>query len=393
MSIKVRWLEKHQHLEYHIRTTYPDGKPCEERRKNPLHSNNRNELERWAVNREKELQRKWLEQRQEEFKPPTMAEAYADYMQRSEARGNEDSTLEWKREMYAHIVAHFGEDIRLDEIKDKHVEEFTKKLGATMKSKSVNNVLDVFLGIMRLAYRRNRIVKLPMVEKRKVNEGIPKHLDLEAFDKYQEAAIELEKEGIWQPLAIGELGAGSGLRRGEMLALHQKSIDFEGMRVKVEFSWFKGKTGEGARIVPTKGKRFRVAGLTELGAYVLKKHRHLRGPLVFYHQRRGWPVVPATPKVMYNWFDLACARARLSPAGKLHVLRHTFGTHQADAGTDAYRLQALMGHSDIRTTQVYVRIAAKAALEATEKLEAYRKAAKEAAKARSKGGGNGEATG
>jgi integrase/recombinase XerD len=38
------------------------------------------------------------------------------------------------------------------------------------------------------------------------------------------------------------------------------------------------------------------------------------------------------------------------------VLRHTFRTHPADAGTDTAVMRELAGHADIRTTSIYTAV-------------------------------------
>ena len=53
----------------------------------------------------------------------------------------------------------------------------------------------------------------------------------------------------------------------------------------------------------------------------------------------------------------AVKRAEIKKHVTSHVLRHTYATHLLEMGLDIMSLKELLGHTDIRTTLIYLHIA------------------------------------
>lgn len=63
---------------------------------------------------------------------------------------------------------------------------------------------------------------------------------------------------------------------------------------------------------------------------------------------------------------------RLLEGWTLHALRHAYATQLLDSGADLRRVQELLGHASLSTTQVYTEVSMGARHDANDKLTAYR---------------------
>jgi integrase/recombinase XerD len=148
--------------------------------------------------------------------------------------------------------------------------------------------------------------------------------------------------------AMIELAYGSGLRVSELVALPLADINLRGGFVRVT-----GKGGK-TRVVP-----INTATQMRIARYVEEdRPGWLRDPqerALFVTERGG----PMTRQGFWKSLRGYARRADVRlPAGDVspHKLRHSFATHLVEHGADLRAVQAMLGHADISTTQVYTQV-------------------------------------
>jgi site-specific recombinase XerD len=67
--------------------------------------------------------------------------------------------------------------------------------------------------------------------------------------------------------------------------------------------------------------------------------------------------MPVSKTKIRNVLKEAVQKAGIKKQVCVHTLRHTYATHQLEAGQNIMTLKESMGHSDIQTTLIYLHIA------------------------------------
>lgn len=133
-----------------------------------------------------------------------------------------------------------------------------------------------------------------------------------------------------------------GLRVSEVTRLRVADIDSK--RLVVHVRQAKGRKD---RLVPLSGVL-----LEELRAYW---QRYRPSEWLFPGQRRGRPV---TVGGVQRQFHAVVRQLGGSKKVSMHTLRHSYATHQLEAGVDLVTLQHLLGHRCLTTTAHYLHLSA-----------------------------------
>jgi len=160
-------------------------------------------------------------------------------------------------------------------------------------------------------------------EKKKRSSKLPVFVTYEEYRDYIIPNIKSRHHKIGVMLAFE-----SGLRISEVINLKPENIDVKRKRMN---------------IIGGKGDKDRVT--------ILPKH--------WKEEHFKYIPMPCSKRALQKAFEIACERSglyKIKPTVHFHSLRHGFATFLHEQGVSTEDIQILLGHSDISTTMVYVRV-------------------------------------
>jgi integrase len=176
-----------------------------------------------------------------------------------------------------------------------------------------------------------------------------RRIDLQVFSPEEVLAL-VRAAASAQDAAIYLTAAFTGLRRGELLALRWRDVDFAGSLVRVRASFCAGQ-----ETVPKSGKVRSVPMAPDVAIALARlAERHLwtgEDDLVFVGELGGH----LDGSALRRRYLEALSRAGLRQL-RFHDLRHTFGTRMITTA-DILRVKEWMGHADVQTTMRYLHYA------------------------------------
>jgi len=107
-----------------------------------------------------------------------------------------------------------------------------------------------------------------------------------------------------------------------------------------------------------KGSKERILPLDDSFSGHVKKHIENNHDLVYLFKgmEKGKPYARRTIQKIY---DHACENAGINRTGGVHNLRHSYATHLLEQGVDINKIKTLLGHSSVKTTQIYTHVSSR----------------------------------
>jgi integrase/recombinase XerD len=234
-------------------------------------------------------------------------------------------------------------------IADVGVTDLSRYLGALRRrglgSRSIARHLSAVRGLYRFLLDAGRVPRDPTqhLDSPRPARRLPRTLSVADTAALVEAPDTTRPDGL-RDRALLELLYASGLRASEALGLRVEDVNFKAGYVMVI-----GK-GDRQRLVPA-GAR----ALDWVRQYLVTiRPRQVRRecPALFLNRSGG----AMSRQALWGLIRRAARRAGLRVVVSPHTLRHSFASHLLERGADLRSVQAMLGHVDISTTQIYTHL-------------------------------------
>lgn len=276
---------------------------------------------------------------------PKVADAVADWLDWYKINRSENTHGDVTK-VLKHLLPFFG-NLKFSYITPSLIEQYkakrlsekimtggkARKEGATTtKRRTINKELNYLSGLLKYASKHNYCHPLPF--------------KIETFEKVRPPKPVIPTAKEMQALLdsidpeyylVALLMYDAGLRRSEALSVKAEDIFHENGFFRVI-----GK-GNKERFIPITTARLKTA-------------------LVKACKKTGTGYLSVNPETGKPWHSIrkaltrAAKKAGISQKVYHHLLRHSFGTHGLAAGINMRALQGIMGHEDIKTTEIYTHL-------------------------------------
>lgn len=257
-----------------------------------------------------------------------------------------NTLLAYRRDLagFERFLAH--ERRRLDAVAVSDLSRYLATLRRRgLGSRSVARHLSAVRGLYRFLLDGRHITRDPTehLDSPRPARRLPRTLSIEDTTALVEAPDTHRPDGL-RDRAMLELLYACGLRASEALGLRVEDVNFAAGYVTV--------TGKGnrQRLVPAGAQ-----ALDWVRRYctTVRPRQVRRECSALFLNRSGGSM---SRQALWNLIRRAARRAAIRAVVSPHTLRHSFASHLLERGADLRSVQAMLGHVDISTTQIYTHL-------------------------------------
>jgi len=214
-----------------------------------------------------------------------------------------------------------------------------------LKSRSIQRELSSIRGLYQYLVGRKLIKSNPAMEVRapKSEQLLPKTCDAEQIGRLLQER-ESDDTLLIRDLAMFELIYSSGLRLAELVGIDLNHID----------------PGQQQLVVTGKGNKNRYLPIGSKAVKAVRRWLLLRadfcrdaGEQALFISKQGNRI---SPRNVQSRLNLLVKKRSIDQQLSPHALRHSFATHMLESSGDLRAVQELLGHANIKTTQIYTHL-------------------------------------
>ena len=279
--------------------------------------------------------------------PPQILRRYMQYLRLERSyTGNTLDAYVRDLQKLLNYYADLGIDFR--RVTLEQLDQFSgtlQELG--VQPRSVARILSGVRSFYRFLVLEKEIETDPteLLENPQIGKHLPEVLSIQEIDDIEQVIDKSKAQGV-RDVAIIEMLYSCGLRISELCNLKMSELFLEEGYIRVH-----GK-GRKERLVPIGEQaieKLRQWFVIRTGVKAKPGHEDY----VFISTKRGTKLSRITLFVyIKDYAQRAGIQKNISP----HTFRHSFATHLLEGGANLRAIQAMLGHEDISTTEIYMHI-------------------------------------